>query len=209
LKRKMLIRIHPDNPQPRQVEQVVSLLENDGVIIYPTDTVYGLGCSIFSKKAMKRITQIKKVDPKKPLTIICTNTSHIQEYAQGIPNDVFKVMRRILPGPYTVILKASRVIPKIMLTPRSTVGIRWPDHPIAQSIVETLGHPILSSSLRLSEAELYDDPGELHDHYESQVDAVVDGGVIYAENSTIIDFSGGDPVIARRGKGGMDWLENS
>jgi len=209
LKRKMLIRIHPDNPQPRQVEQVVSLLENDGVIIYPTDTVYGLGCSIFSKKAMKRITHIKKVDPKKPLTIICTNTSHIQEYAQGIPNDVFKVMRRILPGPYTVILKASRVIPKIMLTPRSTVGIRWPDHPIAQSIVETLGHPILSSSLRLSEAELYDDPGELHDHYESQVDAVVDGGVIYAENSTIIDFSGGDPVIARRGKGGMDWLENS
>lgn len=205
----MLIRIHPDNPQPRQVEQVVSLLENDGVIIYPTDTVYGLGCSIFSKKAMKRITQIKKVDPKKPLTIICTNTSHIQEYAQGIPNDVFKVMRRILPGPYTVILKASRVIPKIMLTPRSTVGIRWPDHPIAQSIVETLGHPILSSSLRLSEAELYDDPGELHDHYESQVDAVVDGGVIYAENSTIIDFSGGDPVIARRGKGGVAWLENS
>ena len=209
MKRKMLIRIHPDNPQPRQVEQVVSLLENDGVIIYPTDTVYGLGCSIFSKKAMKRITQIKKVDPKKPLTIICTNPSHIQEYAQGIPNDVFKVMRRILPGPYTVILKASRVIPKIMLTPRSTVGIRWPDHPIAQSIVETLGHPILSSSLRLSEAELYDDPGELHDHYESQVDAVVDGGVIYAENSTIIDFSGGDPVIARRGKGGVDWLENS
>ena len=205
----MLIRIHPDNPQPRQVEQVVSLLENDGVIIYPTDTVYGLGCSIFSKKAMKRITQIKKVDPKKPLTIICTNTSHIQEYAQGIPNDVFKVIRRILPGPYTVILKASRVIPKIMLTPRSTVGIRWPDHPIAQSIVETLGHPILSSSLRLSEAELYDDPGELHDHYESQVDAVVDGGVIYAENSTIIDFSGGDPVIARRGKGGVAWLENS
>ena len=205
----MLIRIHPDNPQPRQVEQVVNLLENDGVIIYPTDTVYGLGCSIFSKKAMKRITQIKKVDPKKPLTIICTNTSHIQEYAQGIPNDVFKVMRRILPGPYTIILKASRIIPKIMLTPRSTVGIRWPGHPIAQSIVETLGHPILSSSLRISEAELYDDPGELHDHYESQVDAVVDGGVIYAENSTIIDFSGGDPVIARRGKGGMDWLENS
>ena len=205
----MLIRIHPDNPQPRQVEQVVSLLENDGVIIYPTDTVYGLGCSIFSKKAMKRITQIKKVDPKKPLTIICTNTSHIQEYAQGIPNDVFKVMRRILPGPYTIILKASRIIPKIMLTPRSTVGIRWPGHPIAQSIVETLGHPILSSSLRISEAELYDDPGELHDHYESQVDAVVDGGVIYAENSTIIDFSGGDPVIARRGKGGVAWLENS
>ena len=205
----MLIRIHPDNPQPRQVEQVVNLLENDGVIIYPTDTVYGLGCSIFSKKAMKRITQIKKVDPKKPLTIICTNTSHIQEYAQGIPNDVFKVMRRILPGPYTVILKASRIIPKTMLTPRSTVGIRWPGHPIAQSIVETLGHPILSSSLRISEAELYDDPGELHDHYESQVDAVVDGGVIYAENSTIIDFSGGDPVIARRGKGGVAWLENS
>ena len=206
----MLIRIHPDNPQPRQVKQVTTLLENDGVIIYPTDTVYGLGCSIFSKKAMRRIAQIKKVNPnKKPLTIICTNTSHIQEYAQGIPNDVFKVMRRLLPGPYTFIFKASRIIPKIMLTPRSTVGIRWPDHPIAQSIVETLGHPILSSSLRLSEDELYDDPSELHDHYENQVDAVVDGGVIYAENSTIIDFSEGDPEIVRRGKGAVDWLENA
>ena len=185
------------------------MLENDGVIIYPTDTVYGLGCSIFSKKAMKRITQIKQVNHKKPLTIICTNTSHIQEYAQGIPNDVFKMMRHLLPGPYTFIFKASRIIPKIMLTPRSTVGIRWPDHPIAQSIVETLGHPILSSSLRLSEDELYDDPSELHDHYENQVDAVVDGGVIYAENSTIIDFSEGDPEIVRRGKGAVDWLENT
>ena len=203
----MLLSINPKNPQPRLVQQVVELLENDGVIIYPTDTVYGLGCSIFSKKAMKRLHLIKKMDPKKPLTLICSNQTQIQEYTQGIETPIFKFLRKHLPGPYTFVFRASKIVPKMMLTPRSTVGFRWPDHPITLAIVEMLGHPILSSSLRISEDQLYDDPQEIHDHFKKTVDAVVDGGSIFAEHSTIIDFSQGDPILLRQGKGNSSWLE--
>tara|TARA_B100001750_G_scaffold72766_1_gene58086 strand:+ start:33 stop:644 length:612 start_codon:yes stop_codon:yes gene_type:complete len=203
----MLLSINPKNPQPRLVQQVVELLENDGVIIYPTDTVYGLGCSIFSKKAMKRLHLIKKMDPKKPLTFICSNQTQIQEYNQGIETPIFKLLRKHLPGPYTFVFRASKIVPKMMLTPRSTVGFRWPDHPITLAIVEMLGHPILSSSLRISEDQLYDDPHEIHDHFKKRVDAVVDGGSIFAEHSTIIDFSQGDPILLRQGKGNSSWLE--
>ena len=162
----MLLSINPVNPQPRRIQQVVDVLQNDGIIIYPTDTVYGLGCSIFSKKAIKRLYQIKKVNQKKPLTFICSNQTEVQEYTQGIPTDVFKLLRRKLPGPYTFVFKASKIVPKMMLTPRSTVGLRWPDHPIANEIVSAFGHPILSSSLRISEGELYEDPQELHEKYK-------------------------------------------
>ena len=203
----MLLSINPKNPQPRLVQQVVELLENDGVIIYPTDTVYGLGCSIYSKKAMKRLHLIKKMDPKKPLTLICSNQTQIQEYTQGIETPIFKLLRKHLPGPYTFVFRASKIVPKMMLTPRSTVGFRWPDHPITLAIVEMLGHPILSSSLRISEDQLYDDPQEIHDHLKKRVDAVVDGGSIFAEHSTIIDFSQGDPILLRQGKGNSSWLE--
>ena len=203
----MLLSINPKNPQPRLVQQVVELLENDGVIIYPTDTVYGLGCSIYSKKAMKRLHLIKKMDPKKPLTLICSNQTQIQEYTQGIETPIFKLLRKHLPGPYTFVFRASKIVPKMMLTPRSTVGFRWPDHPITLAIVEMLGHPILSSSLRISEDQLYDDSQEIHDHFKKRVDAVVDGGSIFAEHSTIIDFSQGDPILLRQGKGNSSWLE--
>ena len=203
----MLLSINPKNPQPRLVQQVVELLENDGVIIYPNDTVYGLGCSIYSKKAMKRLHLIKKMDPKKPLTLICSNQTQIQEYTQGIETPIFKLLRKHLPGPYTFVFRASKIIPKMMLTPRSTVGFRWPDHPITLAIVEMLGHPILSSSPRISEDQLYDDPQEIHDHFKKRVDAVVDGGSIFAEHSTIIDFSQGDPILLRQGKGNSSWLE--
>ena len=202
----MLLSINSLNPQARRIQQVVDVLQNDGIIIYPTDTVYGLGCSIFSKKAMKRIYQIKKMNQKKPLTFICANQTEVQEYTQGIPTDVFKLLRRKLPGPYTFVFKASKIVPKMMLTPRSTVGLRWPDHPIANEIVSAFGHPILSSSLRISADELYDDPHELHEKYKKQVDLIVDGGVIFAENSTIIDFSHGNAEISRMGKGSVEWL---
>ena len=199
----MLLSINPVNPQPRRIQQVVDVLQNDGIIIYPTDTVYGLGCSIFSKKAIKRLYQIKKVNQKKPLTFICSNQTEVQEYTQGIPTDVFKLLRRKLPGPYTFVFKASKIVPKMMLTPRSTVGLRWPDHPIANEIVSAFGHPILSSSLRISEGELYEDPQEIHEKYKKQVDLIVDGGAIFAENSTIIDFSHGTAEISRMGKGSV------
>ena len=202
----MLLSINPLHPQPRRIQQVVDVLQNDGIIIYPTDTVYGLGCSIFSKKAMKRLYQIKKVNQKQPLTFICANQTEVQEYTQGIPTDVFKLLRRKLPGPYTFVFKASKIVPKMMLTPRNTVGLRWPDHPIANEIVSAFGHPILSSSLRISADKLYDDPNELHEEYKKQVDLIVDGGIIFAENSTIIDFSHGNAEISRVGKGSVEWL---
>jgi tRNA threonylcarbamoyl adenosine modification protein (Sua5/YciO/YrdC/YwlC family) len=156
---------------------------------------------------MKRLHLIKKMDPKKPLTLICSNQTQIQEYTQGIETPIFKLLRKHLPGPYTFVFGASKIVPKMMLTPRSTVGFRWPDHPITLAIVEMLGHPILSSSLRISEDQLYDDPQEIHDHFKKRVDAVVDGGSIFAEHSTIIDFSQGDPILLRQGKGNSSWLE--
>ena len=201
------VKLYPENPNERNMQRVVECLREGGLVIYPTDTVYGLGCSIFSKKAMKRLHLIKKMDPKKPLTLICSNQTQIQEYTQGIETPIFKLLRKHLPGPYTFVFRASKIVPKMMLTPRSTVGFRWPDHPITLAIVEMLGHPILSSSLRISEDQLYDDPQEIHDHFKKRVDAVVDGGSIFAEHSTIIDFSQGDPILLRQGKGNSSWLE--
>ena len=203
----MLLRINTKNPEPRLINQVVDVLKNGGIIIYPTDTVYGLGCSIFNKKAMRRLYQIKKMNYKKPLTFVCANQTEIQEYSNGIPTNVFKFLRRKLPGPYTFVFKASKIVPKMMLTPRKTVGLRWPDHPIANGIVSTLGHPILSSSLRISEDELFEDPLEIHEKYKKKVDLIIDGGTIFAENSTIIDFSSEEAKISRIGKGTIDWLD--
>ena len=203
----MLLELNPYNPQLRIVNQVVDILQNDGVIIYPTDTVYGIGCNIFSKKAMKRLCLIKKIEPKKHLTFICANQKQLQEYTQGIDTPIFKTIRRHLPGPYTFIFKASKIVPKMMLTKRNTVGLRWPDHPIPLHLVEILGNPILSSSLRSNGKELYDNANELHAQFGNQVDAVLDGGEIFAENSTIIDFSLEAPQVIREGKGKIDWFE--
>ena len=204
----MFLSINPVNPNPIHIKKVVDILRKDGIIIYPTDTVYGLGCSIFSKKAMKRLHNLKKINQKKPLTFICSNQTEVQKYSQGIPTYIFKLLKRKLPGPYTFVFKASKIVPKMMLTRRNTVGMRWPKHPIANEIVSALGHPILSSSLRMSEQELYDDPQKLYGKYKKQVDIVIDGGTIFAEHSTIIDFSQGDSEIIRYGKGPIDWRIN-
>ena len=203
----MLHSINPQNPQPRLVQQVVELLENDGVIIYPHRHGIWSGMQHLQQKSDGTFASDQKDGSKKPLTLICSNQTQIQEYTQGIETPIFKLLRKHLPGPYTFVFRASKIVPKMMLTPRSTVGFRWPDHPITLAIVEMLGHPILSSSLRISEDQLYDDPQEIHDHFKKRVDAVVDGGSIFAEHSTIIDFSQGDPILLRQGKGNSSWLE--
>ena len=203
----MLLDINQDNPQQRKLDQAVECLKRDGVLIYPTDTVYGIGCNLFSKKAIQRIQRIKDMDAKKPMSFICSSMSMMQEYTQGIPNDLFKILKRLLPGPYTFILKASKEVPKIMLTKRETLGVRFPDNPIAIGLVETLGNPILSSSLRADETQLYENAYELSDRYQKQVDMIIDGGTVFAENSTIIDFTGDSPVLVRQGKGDASWLE--
>ena len=203
----MLLEIHPYNPQSRYINKVIDVLQNDGVIIYPTDTVYGLGCNIYSKKALKKISLIKDVDAKRHLTFICSGLQQIQEYSQGIDTAVFKILKRHLPGPYTFLFRASKIVPKLLLTKRSTIGVRWPDQIIATQVVSELGNPILSSSLYGGRDHLFDNAWEIHEEFGKQVDLVIDGGEIFAEHSTIIDFTTESPDVIRIGKGQIDWLD--
>lgn len=200
----MLLKINSDNPDTRKVDRVVQLLQDGGVIIYPTDTVYGLGCDIFQKKAVERICRLRGLNPQKAnLTIICQSISQLSEYTQQIDNSVFKLLKRNLPGPFTFIFKSSRKLPKSLDNRRKTLGLRIPDNTIAQSIIEKLGNPILSISLK-SEDEIREyvtDPYEIHEDFEKLVDIVIDGGMGDNAPSTVIDLSKGEIDIIRAGKG--------
>lgn len=201
----MLIHIHPDNPQPRNIKTVVDSLRNGGVIIYPTDTIYGLGCDISNPAAVERICRIKGIDPKKAqFSFICSDLSHISDYAKSISTPVFRVLKAALPGPYTFILEASRQVPKMLKTKKDTVGIRVPDHSIPRLIVQELGHPIMSASLPTDgEVEYFTDPEHMHDLFGDLVDIVIDGGHGGIQASTVIDCTSGIPELVREGAG--DW----
>ena len=172
----MILQINPVHPQPRHIARVADVLRADGVIAYPTDTVYGLGCDIRSKKALDRVRRIKKIDNKRHLSFVFADLKTISQYAQVSDND-YKILRRYLPGPYTFVLKATRLVPRIVLTKRNEVGIRIPDNRICQALVAELGNPILSSSVRMPDEQLLDDPRAIDNMYKGQVDLVVDGGV--------------------------------
>lgn len=202
-----LIRIHPDNPDRRKVEQVVDILKSGGVIIYPTDTVYGMGCDIFNQKAIERILRIKGVRLKDAnLSFICYDLSHISEYARHLSNPVFKVMKKALPGPFTFILESSSRVPKILHTNKKTVGIRVPDHNIPREIVNLLGNPIITTSIHDEDevVEYSTDPSLIFEKYENLVDAVIDGG--YGNNvpSTVVDCTGEEFEIIREGLGDIN-----
>lgn len=201
----MLLEVHPYSPQQRLIDQVVDILKNDGVIIYSTDTTYSFGCCIHSKKAMKRIYQIKKIDKKQPLTFICNDTKQFQAYTKGISTPIFRKIKSIVPGPYTFIFEASKMVPKIMLSPRDTIGVRMPDAPTATMIVESMNEPILSSSIPESKDGVHY-PYEIHEQYEKLVDCVVDSGELYLTNSAIIDFSVKPPEIIRSGDADLEWI---
>jgi tRNA threonylcarbamoyl adenosine modification protein (Sua5/YciO/YrdC/YwlC family) len=196
----MIIEINPVNPQPRHIDRVVNVLRADGVIIYPTDTVYGLGCDIHSKKALERVRRIKRMDNKRHLSFVFADLKAISHYAQ-VDDTHYKILRRYLPGPYTFILKATRLVPRIVLTKRNEVGIRIPDNRICLALLEMLGNPILSSSARMPDDQLLDDPKEIDRIYKGQVDMVVDGGVFLPEPSSIISLLDEVPKILREGKG--------
>lgn len=196
----MLIKINPENPQVRLIRKVVEVLKEGGVIAYPTDTIYGIGCDLFNKKAIERIYEIKGKDKHKPLSLICADLKDISKYAM-VNNYSYKTMKKMLPGPYTFILEATRLIPKIMLTKRKTVGIRVPENPISLSIVRELGNPIISTSVKRPDEELYNDPEEIHETFKGKLDLVIDGGIIVAEHSTIIDLTEDVPKVVRQGKG--------
>lgn len=198
----MLIHIHPVDPQPRLISQVAEVLRKGGVIIYPTDTIYGIGCDISQPKAIERICRIKEVSLQKAqFSFICYDLSDLSHYARQIDTSVYRLLKQHLPGPYTFILEASRQVPKLLKTKKDTVGIRVPDNAIARAIVKELGNPIISASLPGDFVEDYTDPDFIHDKFEKLVDVVIDGGIGGTEPSTVIDFTKGEPSVIREGAG--------
>jgi tRNA threonylcarbamoyl adenosine modification protein (Sua5/YciO/YrdC/YwlC family) len=200
----MIIKLYSENPNPRQIESVVKILLGGGVIIYPTDTVYGIGCDIHNHKAVERIARIKGIKPENAeFSFICRDLSHLSEYARHVSNSVFKLMKRNLPGPFTFILNASNKVPRILETKKSTVGIRIPNNKIVSEIVEQLGNPLLTTSVPFNTdmIEYATDPELIHEKYEDTVDMVIDGGYGGVEFSTVVNCTGDEPVIIRHGAG--------
>jgi tRNA threonylcarbamoyl adenosine modification protein (Sua5/YciO/YrdC/YwlC family) len=198
----MILKIHPDNPQQKTIDTAAGIIRDGGVIIYPTDTVYALGCDIFQARAIERIYKYRGIEPSKArLSFICSDMSQLSEFAK-VDNNTFKLMKRLLPGPYTFILNRSNRLPKLFRE-RATVGIRIPDNLIARALIDALGNPILSASLRETEVEqeYITDPELIDEKYENQVDAIIDGGFGDVIPSTVIDCTNGSPVIVRQGKG--------
>ena len=202
----MLLRIHPDNPQPRLIRQVVDKLQEGGIIIYPTDTIYGLGCDIFQHKAIERIARIKKVDPQKAqLSFVCSDLSHLSDFSKQISTSTYRLLKEYLPGPYTFILPASKMVPRILQSKKNTIGLRIPDNRIAQAIVKELGRPILSASLPGELVEDYTDPEVMYENFMNEVDIIIDGGAGGTVPSTIVDCTGTEPIVTREGLG--EWRE--
>ncbi|HWZ21021.1 MAG TPA: L-threonylcarbamoyladenylate synthase [Cytophagaceae bacterium] len=198
------IDIHPDNPQPNKIDKVVEVLRKGGVIIYPTDTVYGIGCDIHNTRAVERLCKIQNLNPKKiNLSFICYDLSHIAEYTQNLSTEVFKIMKKSLPGPYTFILKANNNVPKILHTKKNTVGIRVPNHNVPREIVKELGNPLLNSSIKDTDEILVytTDPEEIYERYKHLVDMVIHSGFGGNEPSTILDCTDYEVVVIREGKG--------
>ena len=202
----MLISIHPDNPQARQLSMVKDCLESGGIIAYPTDTIYGLGCDIFHPEAIEKICAIKKVNPEKAnLSFICSDLSDLSVYAKAIDNSLYRIMKKALPGPFTFILPASKQVPKILQSKKKTIGLRIPNNNIALSIIKTLGHPILSASFPGDNIEDYTDPEIIYEHWGKQVDLVVDGGIGGIVPSTVVDCTGDEYTVIRQGAGVWDY----
>ena len=202
----MLIRIHPENPDPRQIKKVVECLKDGGVIIYPTDTVYGLGCDVFNKKAMEKLCRIKGLDIKKHnLSFVCYDLSHIADFTKHLETSTYKLMKKTLPGPYTFILKANNAIPKLFKNKKKEIGIRIPDNKIPRNIVKELGNPIVTTSIKDKDMliEYSTDPELINDFYGARVDIILDGGYGESTPSTIIDFTNSTPQILREGKGDL------
>ena len=205
----LLLQIHPNNPQLIQIRAAAEIIKKGGVVIYPTDTVYAIGCDIHNQKAVERVCRLKNIQPGKiNLSFICQDLSHISEYTKALPTNVFKLMKKVLPGPYTFILNASNNVPNILNTKKKTIGIRIPDNKIIQLLIQELGNPILSTSIK-NEDEILEyttDPEEIYERYKNLVDVVIDGGYGDNEASTILDCTSNEIEVLRVGKGSVEDL---
>ena len=203
----MLIKIYPVNPSQKQLQKVVEVLTHDGVIIFPTDTIYALGCSVNSPKAIDRIARIKGINPKTAqFSFLCYDLSQLSEYTRPISNEVFKLMRRTLPGPFTFILEANTKVPKIFGYKKSTIGMRIPANHIISEVIRELGNPLMSTSIHDEDSilEYSTDPELIHEKYENIVDLVIDGGLGDNTPSTVIDCTGDEVLMIREGKGEIE-----
>ena len=200
----MLLQINPENPQPRLISQVVEILRQGGVIAYPTDTTYGIGCSIFNKRGIERIYHLKQREKKKPFSFICADLSEVTRYAK-VSNYAFKIMKRFLPGPYTFVLDATSVVPDLLTTKQKTVGIRIPANTICMAIIRELGHPIVTTSANLSGEEPTGDPLSVQLDLGKQLDLVIDGGVLSPDVSSVVSLIGDVPHVLRKGIGDVSW----
>jgi tRNA threonylcarbamoyl adenosine modification protein (Sua5/YciO/YrdC/YwlC family) len=195
-----MLSINSQNPQMRLIRKAVDILRQGGIIIYPTDTVYGLGCDLSNKKGIERIYELKRRNRKQPLSFICSDLKHISQYAK-VTDYAYKTMKRLLPGPYTFILEASRLVPKIILPKRSTTGIRVPDNQICLDLIKELGQPIISTSVKTADGEDLGTPYEIEEHFGRMVDLIIDGGIIIPEPSSVISLVDDNIEIIRNGKG--------
>jgi len=206
----MIIELNPEHPQPRKVDRIVETLRAGGLIAYPTDSVYGIGCDIFNKGAVDKLRDllkhIKGEDDRSPLSFICKDLGNIAEYAY-VNDYAYRTLRRMLPGPYTFILEATKLVPKVMRNRRKTVGIRVPDAAIPLEIVRILGNPIVTSTAKDTDGDLIPDPWSIQDLYGHAIDIVVDGGYLFPEPSTVVDFTEDVPRLVRQGKGSVEDLE--
>lgn len=206
----MILRIDKDHPDERRIQQVVDCLRKGGVIIYPTDTVYTLGCDISNKAAYEKICRLKDIKPTKAnFSMVCFDLSHISEYTTSLPTPTYKLMHRLLPGPYTFILNANKTIQRIFGYKKKEVGIRVPNHSIPKAIIKALGHPILSASIKNDDEilEYITDPEEISYHYNDIVDIIIDGGAGLNEPSTIIDYTSKQAFLVRQGLGPVDVID--
>jgi len=202
----MLIEINSENPQPRLIAKAVQLLEKGGVIAYPTDTTYGIGCSIFSKRGIERIYLLKQREKKKPFSFICSDISEVARYSK-VSNYSFKILKRYLPGPYTFVLNASSVVPDLLVTKQKTVGIRIPNNKICLALVDQLGHPIITTSANISGEEPIGDPVQVEQELGKKLDLVINGGTLSANVSSVISLIDDIPVVLRKGAGDVSWCE--
>jgi tRNA threonylcarbamoyl adenosine modification protein (Sua5/YciO/YrdC/YwlC family) len=201
----LMLSVYPQNPQGRHITRTVEVLRDHGVVVYPTDTVYGLGCDITSKKAVERITRIKGRDPKKPMSFVCADLTDISRYAR-VSNFAYRALRRFLPGPYTFVLEASREVPKMLLTRQKTVGIRIPDHATALALVKELGNPILSTSANPSGSDPLSNPAEIQDVLGKQVDIIFDCDVLPQIPSTVVSLVRDRVEVLRQGAGDASYF---